>query len=1010
MKRPGRLARWLVAGAVLLAAWVGAGVRRVSTEEAFAVRDGLLSLGGPRRLEAGFHLALPGLQRLIRYPAGEAAADFTSDGVPWTTKEGSKLDFRARVRYRVDPSRLLDAHRAANGRAIDAAVVRPALVEALEGSSRDGTSPGVGTEAFREDVRERLAAALGARGVTLVSLEDVSDLPGGGVARERAPRRDRNLLVVGLDGADWDVADPLIARGEMPNLARLVREGVRARLRSIAPMLSPVIWTSVATGKGPAKHGIVDFLAVAPSGRRAPVTSTLRKTEALWNLLGDSGVGVAVTGWWATWPAEPVQGFLVTDRVAYQLFKDVVADTASDSRGKSWPATLFDELRPRIVAPGAITDREIAGFVDLRALGALDDDARERLDALKTVVASTRTYEAIALELLRRSPSGFHAVYNESTDTVAHLFMSFRPPAQGMDRRLAAAYGGAVDEAYRQADASLGRLLAATGPGWNVIVLSDHGFRHGENRPSTDPRVGHGPAADWHDRFGVLVLHGPDVRRGTTVADASVLDLTPTILALYGIPVGDDMDGRVLEEALEPSFLAAHPVRRVPTHERGTRQAAVVEPTAADDELVAKLQALGYVGGGAAPRTDAPGSAEGGAETFALDSPSAVVNRGIVLMTQHDVEGAIREFEAAKRAGGGIQALANLAYAHLLSGKLDEAAADLAEIERIQPASTLLPALRGTLADLRGDRVEAERLLREAIRINASDARARTRLGFLLERAGRRDEAAAQYREAIRVDPNSAEALNYSGNIERERGDLDAAERLYRRAIDVDPRYPGAYNNLGLLLQQRGRLDDAVALYRKGLTQAPKSPLLRNSLGTLLILRRDLDGAEVEIRKALELAPRMAEALNNLGILMGERGRIDEAKRAFEDAVEADPSQADARFNLGKVLLLTGNPEGALKEFVAALERAPGHRDAAIGAGEVAFRLGKKEEALRRFEQARAIDPDVPRLRMRLGELYLERGDRRRAADEWRRALALDPSQTELASRLRALEGAGAGK
>lgn len=1001
-------AKVLLAGILGLAVWVGAGLRRVGPDE-LAVRDGLALLGGPKRAEPGLRAILPGLQRLVRYPAGESVADFTADGVSWVTKEGSRLAFRAKIRYRVDPSRLLEMHRAAAGAPLDGALLRPALVEALEAVSRDPGSPGVGTAAFREEVRGKLAGSAGARGLTLVALEEVSDLPGGGVAREPAPRGDRNVLLVGLDGADWDVAEPLMARGEMPNLARLVRDGVRARLRSIAPMLSPVIWTSVATGKGPAKHGIVDFLAVAPSGRRAPVTSTLRKTEALWNLLGDSGVGVAITGWWATWPAEPVRGFLVTDRVAYQLFRDVVADTTADARGKSWPATLIDDLRSMIVAPGAVTDREIAGFVDLRALGPVDADAKERLDSLKTVVASTRTYEAIALELLRRSPNGFHAVYNESTDTVAHLFMAFRPPARGVDRARAAAYGGAVDEAYRRADAMLGRLLAATGASWNVIVLSDHGFRHAENRPTTDPRVGHGPAADWHDRFGVLVLHGPDIRRGVTVADASVLDVTPTILALYGMPVGEDMDGRVLDEAIEPSFLASHPVRRVPTYERGTRQASVVEPTAADDELVAKLQALGYVGGRPSP-PDGGAAPEGGAEVFALDSPSAIVNRGIVLLTQHDVEGAIREFEAAKRAGGGLQAVANLAYAHLLSGRLDEAAADLEEIERLQPASPFLPALRGTLADLRGDTSEAERLLREAIRIDPADARARTRLGFLLERTGRRDEAASQYREAIRVDPNGAEALNYSGNIERERGNLDAAERFYRRAIDVDPRYPGAYNNLGLLLQQRGRLDEAVALYRKGLGQAPSSPLLRNSLGTLLILKRDLDGAEAEIREALELAPTMAEASNNLGILLAERGRVDEARAAFEAAIDADPKQADARFNLGKVLLLKGDAPGALAAFAAAHERAPGHRDAAIGAGEVAFRLGRRDEALRWFEKARAIDPDVPRLRLRLGELYLERGDRRRAAEEWRRSLALDPSQKDLASRLRALEGAGAGK
>ncbi len=837
-------------------------------------------------------------------------------------------------------------------------------------------------------------------------LDEAADLPAGGDAPPKASLAARNLLVVGLDGADWDIADPLIARGEMPHLARLVREGTRARLRSIVPMLSPVIWTSVATGMGPAKHGIVDFLARSTKGELVPVTSTLRLTPALWNILSDGGVGVAVTAWWATWPAEPVDGFMVTDRVAYQLFKEVLADDTSgggaSSRGKSWPESLFDELRPKIVPPGAVSDADLAPFVDLDALGAQDADDRERLQSLKTAVASTRTYEAIGTELIRRRRSGFHAIYNESTDTIAHLFMAFHPPSPaGTDPRRAAAFALAVDAAYREADAMLGRVLHAAGPGWNVVVLSDHGFRHGDNRPATDPRVGHGPAADWHDRFGILVLHGPDVRRGATVADASVLDVTPTILALYGMPVAEDMDGKALEEALEPSFLRAHPVRRVPTYQHGVRQAVEVEPSSEDADLVEKLRSLGYVGRAPANET---ASTAGVSSEFRQDSPSSIINQGVVKLTERDIDGAIAEFERARAAGGGVQALVNLAYAHLLQGQLEQAESEMAEIERAQPRSGTLPGLRGMLADLRGDSAGAERSLREAIRLNPSDARARTRLGYVLERTGRKDDALVQYREAMRVDPNSAEALNYAGNIERERGRTSEAESLYRRAVDADPRYPGAYNNLGLLLQEQGRLDEASALYAKGLSYAPKSPLLHNSLGTVLLLKRDLAGAEREVRRALEFSPRMAEALNNLGILAAERGENDEARKRFEEAIAADASSVDAHFNLGKALLLLHRPEQSLEEFERTLALAPRHREAAIGAGEVAFKLKRRDVSLRSFERAREIGPDSPRVLARLGELYLDRGDRKKAVEAWRTSLSIDASQPALRERLAAIE------
>jgi tetratricopeptide (TPR) repeat protein/predicted AlkP superfamily phosphohydrolase/phosphomutase len=856
------------------------------------------------------------------------------------------------------------------------------------------------------------AAAVVLAGVAWIAFEMLGrddtgtpDPPAADAAPLPAAVPDRNVVVIGLDGLDWDILDPMIERGELPNLGRLAREGARARLRTVTPVLSPVIWTSVATGKGPTKHGILDFLAQRSDGSMLPVTSTLRQSKALWNLLGDAGVPVAVTAWWATWPAESVRGYMATDRISYQLFKDVITeepagDPAAERRGKTWPPELFDDLAPLIVRPDEITESEIARFVDLDALGRRDEDDRERLEELATVLASTRTYEAIGLELLGRQPRGFHAVYNESTDTAAHLFMTFRPPRRaGVDARRATAFGGVVDAIYREADSMVGRVLDAAGDGWTVVICSDHGFKHGENRPATDPRIGHGPGADWHDRFGVLILWGPDIRAGVRVADASVLDITPTILALFGLPVGEDMDGRVLDEALAPGFLSRHPVTRIATYERGSIAPQEVEPSLQDADLMEKLRSLGYIAGDAG--FDEPGKPDGGAgESFSQDSARAYLNRGVVLMGQHDLEGALREFRQAEREGGGAHALVNIATVQMIERDFAEAEATIDRLEALAPDARFVPALKGVLADLRGDRVEAERLLRETLELDPADSRARTRLGHLLEVTGRPAEAIAEYETAIRTDPENAQAFNYAGNLYRQGGDLERAESYYRRSVETDPRYAGAYNNLGLLFQETGRLEEAVALYEKGLGYAPDSALLHNSLGSLLILRRDLDGAERELRRAMEIDPGMAEPFINLGIVLAERGRLDDAAQSFTRALDADPRRPDAHFNLAKLRLIQGDHAGGLDEFARTLSIAPRYFDAAIGAGETAYQLGRDDEAVRFFEQANAIDPGVSRVHRRLGELYLRRGDRQRAAGAWRRSLELDPNQPDLQRRL----------
>ncbi|MCK4410020.1 MAG: hypothetical protein KAW67_08035, partial [Candidatus Eisenbacteria sp.] len=83
------------------------------------------------------------------------------------------------------------------------------------------------------------------------------------------------------------------------------------------------------------------------------------------------------------------------------------------------------------------------------------------------------------------------------------------------------------------------------------------------------PKPGQPPGGiNDHGPLGILVMSGDAFKDGVQIPERSVRDVTPTILALCGLPVGDDMDGAVIEDAFEPAFLRSHPVRRVPTYER----------------------------------------------------------------------------------------------------------------------------------------------------------------------------------------------------------------------------------------------------------------------------------------------------------------------------------------------------------------------------------------------------------------------------------------------------------
>ena len=577
-------------GLLLMAVWLLTGITRIDQQGGPAVLDSPLHVLPPRVLGPGWHLAPSGLLRISRYPVEPVTLSYNDGGRDrnaLVTHEGIEIVASGTIRYRLDPQRVLEVHRAV-GPGYEKVLgrwVQNALRTAV-GAADYADISGARVEDLRSTLGQTLAERFRMAGLELLSCDVGSVRIRSALVSEGEPQHratGTRALLIGLDGADWNIIDPLIEAGRLPNLARLARSGVRGRLHSITPMLSPVIWTSIATGVLPSRHGIIDFLAsTGRDGERVPVTSSLRKTKAIWNMLSENGVSVGVAGWWASFPAEKVNGFIVSDRVAYQLFGATAAhDQARE--GKVYPADLGGLVASLTIAPETIGAGEVARYVRIPADPAsLPPEQNRLIDDLKTLLAAGDTYTTISLALRERYHPDFQAVYLEGTDTVAHLFMRYAPPLlPGVDREDQQRFGRAVDEDYRHADELVGRLVEAAGPETAVIVCSDHGFRTGENRPLTDSRIGFGQAADWHRKYGIVILIGAPFRKHHELQEASVLDITPTLLALLGLPVAEDMDGRPLLDAFDPGFLEAHPIRYLPSYETGTMASTAAAATPA---------------------------------------------------------------------------------------------------------------------------------------------------------------------------------------------------------------------------------------------------------------------------------------------------------------------------------------------------------------------------------------------------------------------------------------------
>jgi predicted AlkP superfamily phosphohydrolase/phosphomutase len=190
----------------------------------------------------------------------------------------------------------------------------------------------------------------------------------------------------------------------------------------------------------------------------------MRKVKALWNILSDAGKRTGVVGWWATWPAETINGTIVSDHTCYHCLFPDGATGAADSAGLISPAAQQDALRPLIRRPADLTAADVAPFVRVRA----DDlerpfDFNDDLSHFKWALATADSYRGIGLYLWQHDRPDVLMVYIEGTDSAAHLFGHlFR--AQGLAGELAAQqarFGGAVEAMYVYADQIVGQYLAA---------------------------------------------------------------------------------------------------------------------------------------------------------------------------------------------------------------------------------------------------------------------------------------------------------------------------------------------------------------------------------------------------------------------------------------------------------------------------------------------------------------------------------------------------------------------
>ncbi len=492
------------------------------------------------------------------------------------------------------------------------------------------------------------------------------------------------VLIIGIDGATWEVINPLLASGRLPTIARLMREGTSGALRSNTNYASPALWTSITTGKRPEKHGVLDFYSA---------TRPHLRCSTLYDILEGCSGRVGLFRWFATWPPAQNRGFTVPSAIARSP-ETYPADLAFLNELAQVRA-MDDYLRHglHLVRHGA----RLPTLVRSVAQAAYEKATRpkEWKWLYRRQLIEAAIHADVFAYLLRQQRPQFAALLLTLTDDLSHRYWKYREPKLFKDVSPAEVrrYGHVIDAAYTTVDQAIGAILHSVPEDALIVILSDHGQQAGPALPKPfimsqsllhllgchdriwlthigyrsylrprrsqdgqgtleelkgllgqiglqpdgvpvfqvlneetarlavevsvppDTRLesavslpggqvtslgaivfDYGHISGHHSEYGVLIMRGPRVRKGHRVEGASIFDITPTVLALKNRPVGRDMDGQVIVDAVEESFLQENPVRYIASYETEERVQQEMPYTDTElENLEARLRTLGYL-------------------------------------------------------------------------------------------------------------------------------------------------------------------------------------------------------------------------------------------------------------------------------------------------------------------------------------------------------------------------------------------------------------------------------
>jgi predicted AlkP superfamily phosphohydrolase/phosphomutase/tetratricopeptide (TPR) repeat protein len=686
----------------------------------------------------------------------------------------------------------------------------------------------------------------------------------------------KKVLLIGWDAADWKVINPLLDQDLMPTLNDFINHGVMGNLATLRPILSPMLWNSIATGKRPNKHGIHGFMEPdTQNGGIRPVSSTSRKVKAIWNILTQRGFKTHVLGWFAGHPAEPINGISVSDLFPY----------ATAPQDQPWPLppgavhpeSLRDTFAELRMHPGDVTEAAILPWIPRAA--EVDQEKDKGLMSFAKILSENCSIHNAATWILQNEPWDFLAVYYNGIDHFCHGFMHYHPPRmEGIPEDRYEIYKDVVNGAYRFHDMMLETLLNLAGPEATVLLVSDHGFHSDHLRPRGIPAEPAGPAVQ-HRPFGIFCMKGRHVQQDERIYGATLLDVTPTVLTLFGLPVGADMDGRVLVQAFEePPQITRIPSWDQESGECGMHPSDLRMDPAAAQAVLQQFVALGYI------------------QPPSEDQSKAVAS-------------AVRE------------ANYNLARDYLDCGRPDDALPLLEDLAKNDPKQTRFQMHLAQCYLGLSRRAEAKQILEALITADLNPPEAEA------AKAGQPGQAdAAQLAENAQQAESPHPLVMETARTETPEAaapETTTPEAATPADKQPNPR-PWADLLMGVIHFEEGNMEAALASLLKAEQSDPRLPNLHLRIGETYLRQKRTDDADRAFQQALDIDGDSPEAHLGLAMVRLRQRRNEEAAEQALLAVGLQHFLPLGHFYLGVALARLGHRQRAMLAFETCLSMLPG--------------------------------------------------------------------------------------